>query len=274
MNKLAVVVTLYQKKFSETPSADLLITAAEKNELLLIIYDNSQETDNEIQTNKSIIYTSHPENKGICPAYNFALQKASELGADWLILLDHDTKVSDEYLSALLRGKIDGFKAVVPQIFGQDTIISPLLADRYISLNDSQSIQSGQTEKPIMAINSGSAVPVDILQSIGGFNEAFPLDFLDHWLFWRLNQIDQPYLILETQLKHSLSVQTPSAMSTTRYASILAGEALYYSQYNLDEFSNYRKHLMLRSAKQFLKFKNRQLWRMSLKTLIQLRRGK
>ncbi|MED9788052.1 MAG: glycosyl transferase family 2, partial [Latilactobacillus curvatus] len=122
--------------------------------------------------------------------------------------------------------------------------------------------------------NSGSAVPVDILQSIGGFNEAFPLDFLDHWLFWRLNQIDQPYLILETQLKHSLSVQTPSAMSTTRYASILAGEALYYSQYNLDEFSNYRKHLMLRSAKQFLKFKNRQLWRMSLKTLIQLRRGK
>lgn len=274
MNKLAVVVTLYQKKFSETPSADLLITAAEKNELLLIIYDNSQEADDEIQTNKNIIYTSHPENKGICPAYNFALQKASELGADWLILLDHDTKVSDEYLSALLQERIDGFKAVVPQIFGQDTIISPLLADRYISLNDSQSILSGQTKKPIMAINSGSAVPVDILQSIGGFNEAFPLDFLDHWLFWRLNQIDQPYLILETQLKHSLSVQTPSAMSTTRYASILAGEALYYSQYNVDEFKNYRKHLMLRSAKQFLKFRNRQLWRMSLKTLIQLRRDK
>ncbi|KRM20958.1 glycosyltransferase [Latilactobacillus graminis] len=274
MEKLVVVIVTYRRSFTDTPSADLLLKYARNNQLTLVIYDNEKVGAKII--GKNIINIQNNSNKGLVKGYNVALEAAIDKGIQWLLLLDHDTKLSTDYFDELFA-KLDSkqpAKAILPTIISNEVTVSPLESDKYISLRTSQVLQPGQFNGQLMAINSGSTLSVEALQSIGGFNEAFPLDFLDHWLFWRLNQIAQPYLLLETQLKHSLSVQTPNTMSTTRYASILAGETLYYSQYNIEEFKNYRKHLLLRIAKQFLKFKNRQLWRMSLKTLSQLRRGK
>jgi len=273
MNKLAVVITLYQKKFNDTPSAKLLLEYAQANQILLIIFDNSKNQDLKIPEQTNVIYQWHPENEGISVAYNFALSEASKQAFDLLLLLDHDTAITANYLTFILNEDFNQVKAIVPQIISHEVTVSPLMADRYISLKNSQTLKSGMTKQPLMAINSGAVLPVAVLEQIGGFNNEFPLDFLDHWLFWRLNQLETAYLISDEQIQHELSVQTPQAMSTKRYQSIVTAEAHYYQSYNQIELQQYRKHLKLRMIKQFLTIKNRQLWRLSFRNLRLLRKG-
>ncbi len=57
-----------------------------------------------------------------------------------------------------------------------------------------------------MAINSGVAWSVKFLKKIGGFNPAFSLDFLDHWLFWKVDQLEKTVEILPVRMEHDLSV--------------------------------------------------------------------
>ena len=39
-----------------------------------------------------------------------------------------------------------------------------------------------------MAINSGTVITAETLRWLEGFSEEFPLDYLDHWFFYQLNQ--------------------------------------------------------------------------------------
>ncbi|MHC5373447.1 glycosyltransferase family protein [Enterococcus sp. LJL120] len=264
MNKITVVVVLYQEKITDLPSLPVLEKLTSKKNFQLIFYDNSPQPQENPLTVGQVLYHHDQRNLGLATAYNYAWHQAQQFGADALLLLDDDTALTENYLHTIASIAIEATTgAIVPQIFAGGQQISPVFADVYIN-RDSQFPPPGSCQRHVMAINSGSLIPLALLGNIGGFNEAFPLDFLDHWLFWKVFQQGYTVEILDSQLQHQLSVLDYSKVSNQRYQSILTAEANYYQQYQQELLPNHKKQLLKRLVKQFIKVKNRKIWRQTL----------
>jgi hypothetical protein len=110
-----------------------------------------------------------------------------------------------------------------------------------------------------MAINSGSLIRVSFLEKIKGFNNDFPLDYLDHWLFHEIFSNDYKVMVMESSLNHDLSVMNYENVSMNRYRSILDSEIRYYKNYKKELLPAYRIQLMKRLAKQLLLVKNKKI---------------
>lgn len=269
MLKLTVVVVTYKKDFLTTPSAQLLLDFAKRGLLQLIIYDNRY-TAKKIQ-NANTINIQTEDNDGLSIAYNKALEAAKKVSSKWLLLLDHDTTITENYINDILSISEDGIKAILPIVVSKGEVVSPLNADGYISLRTKKIPELGLSANQLMAINSGTALSVKIMTNIGGFNEQFSLDFLDHWLFWRLNtETELKYMITSEKINHELSVQEPNKMMFERYIGILEAETIFYTEYNRVQLSGYIKNLLLRGIKQCLLVRDRRFWKVTLRQYIKL----
>lgn len=267
MNKITIVLVMYNQKIAELPVYDVLKQLEGQEYFCLLLYDNSLVEQENPFTAENIHYIHDKTNPGLAKAYNYAWKMAKENHSDALLLLDDDTQVGANYLKELLKLDLpENIGAVVPQIFDGDKQVSPVYADSYIN-RYSQYPSSGLENRRVMAINSATLIPVKVLNKIKGFNEAFPLDFLDHWFFWRIHQENYKVLILEDTLQHQLSVLDYENVSTQRYQNILAAEHLYYAKYDKDFASTHKKQLIKRVFKQFLTVKNRKIWHITLREI-------
>ncbi|ALS03184.1 glycosyl transferase family 2 [Enterococcus silesiacus] len=262
-NKLIITIVMYQTEFSQTPSYDYLkrIMTGKKSAYLLV-YDNSKKAqEDELFCRENVRYIHDETNPGLAEAYNAGSQYLQELQGDLLLLLDQDTLIDEAYLETLLGLElVEEIGAYVPIISSHGRQISPVFSDRYVG-GKSELPESGVYSQRIMSINSGTAIPQKTIQSIGQFSLDFPLDFLDHWLFWRIHQLGKKVYVLDHHLAHDLSVLDYRTIDSKRYDSIIQGETLFYQKYDQDKFYTHRRHLLLRTLKQFLRVKNRKIWR-------------
>lgn len=275
-NKLVITIVLYQTAFSQTPSYGLIKKALNENEsVYLFIYDNSPEPQvNELFQHAQVRYIHDATNPGLAQAYNAGNQFLSQVQGDLLLLLDQDTLLDDRYLAALLTLTLDeAIAAYVPLVFAQARQISPVFSEDYIGRH-SELPKAGIYSQQIMSINSGTALPKTVLKSIGSFNQEFPLDFLDHWLFWKICQLNKKICVLDHHLEHELSVFDYETLSSERYESIIRAESLFYQKYDQNKFYIHRRHLLLRSVKQFFLVKNRNIWRRTFLEYRLLMKGK
>jgi GT2 family glycosyltransferase len=266
--KLTIVVVLYKQKPEESKTfLTLKQTLFSKNEGLedieLILYDNSpvKQVFNPLPYEGiHISYVHDPRNLGVATAYNHAWSIAKENGSRWLLLLDHDTEITDSYISEVLNLPEMGtdIVAVVPNINSENTMISPVYSHSLRPLK-AERPKEGLQEQPVMAINSGALIHIDFLNEIGGFNENFPLDYLDHWLFYEIYAKGRRVWLLDTTLEHELSVMDYSRVSLKRYQSILNSEMSFFQNYKKDLFPSYRKQLAKRFLKQVLTVKNKKI---------------
>ncbi|WP_265458398.1 glycosyltransferase family 2 protein [Enterococcus sp. HY326] len=264
MNKITAVVVLYQEKISDLPSLAVLEKLTSQKNFQLIFYDNSPQPQENPFAADQVLYHHDQRNLGIATAYNYAWHQAQQFGANALLLLDDDTALTEDFFDTIASVVIEPTTgAIVPQIVAGGQQISPVFADVYIN-RASQFPTPGSCQRHVMAINSGSLIPLALLENIGGFNEDFPLDFLDHWLFWKIFQQGYTVEILDSQLQHQLSVLNYSQVSNQRYQSILTAEANYYQHYQQELLPNHKKQLLKRLVKQFIKVKNRKIWRQTL----------
>lgn len=275
--KVTIVVVFYKqdikqsKTFSSLEKVLLERKAILKN-IDIILYDNSPEKqDFDVsQYSGQIDYIHDPRNLGIATAYNYAWQRAEENGSEWLLLFDHDTKVTEEYIDQMLKNHDvkEEIVAVVPKIVTNGIMVSPVYSHSLRPLQTERPVE-GVQEKPVMAINSGSLLKVSFLNEIGGFNKEFPLDYLDHWLFHEIYDRDKKIRLLRVTLEHDLSVMDYSGVSLNRYKSILDAEMKYYSKYKTELSGEYRKQLVKRLAKQLLVVKNKRIALYTLSRLLQ-----
>lgn len=268
-----VVLVLYQTLWNEVAAKDLLTKWLTQNRLAgLLIYDNSPKAQQHPDFHlPKVTYQHHPENLGIAIAYQTAYANLAQ-EINWLMLLDQDTQLTEDYLKQaeqVIKTNHSNLAAIVPKVFADNRQISPIAADQYIR-SGFQEIASGITNNRIMAINSGSIWQRDFLNMIGGFNLTFPLDFLDHWLFYMVYQKQWQVAILNTHLLHDLSVFNYDKVSSVRYQSILTAESRYYTFYETKWLATHRKQLLKRMAKQFLTVKNRRIWKLTFKAYWQL----
>lgn len=264
-NRITIVLVLYQKQLSQVGSMPLFQQLIAEPDLSFLVYDNSptEQTDPFFEA-ANVTYIHDPKNPGLAAAYNAALQFATENNSSLLLLADQDTVLTLDYLHALQKEKIPAhLGALVPIVYSHDRQISPVYADTYIN-SASEYPTFGISPRRVMAINSGTAVSVAALQKIGGFNEAFSLDFLDHWLFWVLAKSGYQIKIVPAELLHDLSVLDYRQVSIRRYESILAAERLFYQEYDTEKLPAHQRQLLLRTIKQFLTVSNRHIWRKTL----------
>ena len=168
--KMLGLVTLYNPKL---PNAVDNIMQYLPHLDLLIIWDNSPLEANLKQKIlealpegiDNIMWHGDGNNYCIAPAINYTWHYAQENGFDLILLMDQDSQWEN---FPLYRKRIDELMAenklyvYKPYIFGEDTFsfTQPVVFRRRF-------------------INSGTVIPVGILDSIGGADEIFALDALD-----------------------------------------------------------------------------------------------
>lgn len=254
-----VVVVLYNMTFSESPTImslnELLASGAFPEIQKVLIFDNSESSTRPEGLDKRFVYHHSKANVGLAKAYNYALKNSND-NSEWLVTLDQDTTLTKAYLNELILNSSklsERVVAIAPIIQDNEQQISPVRSDTLRPIH-SELPQGDQVySKNIMIINSGTALRIKFLNEIDGYNLLFPLDYLDHWLCWRIFVEEKQINILSNELQHTLSVlDYANHMNLYRYQSILSAEKCYYSLYNTQLLPQYRRQLLLRGCKQIL----------------------
>lgn len=276
-------MVLYKSDFQSSPTLQSIQKIDEqfKEKISLDIYDNSPKPSKDdyarrLMNFKSVNYVSDVRNPGLSAAYNYALNRCGTFGDKWLLLLDQDTVVTNHFFEQVIK-LADGQKsdhtiaAIIPDIAAENgSLLVPVrvskVLGRYSFFNHEETVVSDE----VRTINSCSLIRVDFLNEIGGFNIAFKLDCLDHWLFHTIYQRKKSVYLTHERIEHHLSVKnTDTYVSTERYKSILDSEQLFYSHYaSRMNYMYFKVRLMRRAVKQLLKVKNKEILRMTLKSIM------
>jgi len=275
---LTMVIVLYNQTIQQCKTYQTLMKNFSNinigGQLELILYDNSpneQPFKFDSSQGLNISYLHDSRNLGIATAYNYAYSVAKGNGSEWLLLLDHDTELTEDYFAQLhLLDSFDkNIAAVVPQIHCENQMISPVYSDRLRPLQGERP-GTGEQDTPVMAINSGAFIRVSFLDKINGFNSQFPLDYLDHWLFHEIYHNGSRVWVLDTKLEHELSVMDYSRVSLKSYKSILDSEINFNKHYKKDLLPAYRTQLVKRLVKQFLTVKNKKIAAYTLRRIVSM----
>lgn len=267
MSNACLIIVLYQQSLTDSQTFQTLQMQPELKEHHLLIYDNSplQATEeailNQLRLTYNITYIHNPKNGYTYQAYQTGLTLAKQACIPWLILLDQDTAVSNTYLNHLkqiIPTLSPNTVALVPKVFTPEgNLISPSHPNYTSYLTKKASLpKPGLLQGDYTAIASGAVIQTQFLLTLGGFSKAFPLDYLDHWLFWQIQQHHKSIYLLPDNFTHHLSITKMQSVSKERYQAILNAEHRFYQQYLPDKLHIYQKKLWLRYWKQKIKYPN------------------
>ena len=172
-------------------------------------------------------------NGGTRAAYLYALKIAQAKGYPWILFLDHDTDLPQDFFldaeRALAAAAYEtSVCAIVPRVFDGFTPISPSWITSYGRVYAYQDTQTAADDRVgLTAIASASIVKTESLAALLPIPAAFTLDYLDHWLFRELQLRGENIAVSSARVKHSLSVQSMKSMDIERYRAILAAELLF-----------------------------------------------
>lgn len=257
---IVAVIVLYKVQARDA-TAFLTLTGANsgfskwRNALHVLVYDNTPEGGDPGPLPESVQYESAGRNSGIAAAYNRALDIAQYHGCPWLLLLDQDTVLPENFLESLMD-ELKEYEAnpeivaVVPIVRSGGIVVSPKRV-WFFGLKTFQKTPRGIQNAEIASINSGTAIRCDFVRSIGGFSRAYWLDYLDHWLFRQIYAAGKKVAVSDCILEHNLSVQDYRRnIDLARYRSILAGESAFMTAHKSKlQIPVYLLRLLARSAK-------------------------
>jgi GT2 family glycosyltransferase len=182
-------------------------------------------------------YHAASVNRGLYPAYEGARHAAEAEGCEWLLTLDQDTALPEDFFSAIgpgLKAAKDDLHiaAIVPHLAEGEQLLSPT----YVGIGRAKPLPakfSGVPLREARAFNSAALLRVSALDAIGGFDPCFWLDYLDnslhHQLFvrgWRM------YVLGSVRLEHRLSLLNyRERLSLARFRNFLGAEAAYIDLY-------------------------------------------
>jgi GT2 family glycosyltransferase len=230
-------VVLYRTAFEASKTLAGLTQAVAEDPTLLnsfdvLVWDNSPEPLPNSALPFPFRYHHAAQNEGVGGAYNGAARLAREQGAPWLLLLDHDTSVTGDFLRGMRQhaeraGGDEGIAAIVPFLYAGDFVLSPRLWSfaRHVALPRPAAAYTEQ--RLIFAANSGTLMRVSALQAIGGYSPRFWLDYSDIYAFQRFYERGFGVRIAgDLALDHEVAMLDYDArMSPPRYATYLAAES-------------------------------------------------
>jgi GT2 family glycosyltransferase len=242
---ILAVVVVHNCAFSASKSvSSLLPIFAADPELArhfsVVLYDNSPQPQNPpTSAGVSIRYVHDPSNGGLAAAYNFALAHARAEGQPWLLLFDHDTVPTHQFLRELVEATVDfqdneEVAAIVPKLVVRGRVLSPTvhfidqLRRQYKRTEATLSLAiAGIQQQRLGGYNSASTMRVSALQSIGGFPQEFWLDYLDHTVFHALFVKGYRTYIMQATLAHDPSHADLASVPSWRHHNVLLAQTLF-----------------------------------------------
>lgn len=260
------VIVLYRTAPNESESVRTLLKARRSlpesvGRIEIVVWDNSPDGQNDDRIPEGICYVHDGRNAGLANAYNRAFEIASEHHSEWLITLDQDTTLPDNYLmkmaeAAQLSSGHSGIGAVVPQIVADGKRLSPNVFVLGAVPHWFGRGASGVFKRPVFAFNSGAMVRMDALRQVGGYNPWFWLDNSDSQLFKELHRHGKRvYIAGEIQVQHEFSFKDiKQRMTTERYQHALLAESAFWDL-NMNWLAGWERtaRLTLRLAKQWVR---------------------
>jgi GT2 family glycosyltransferase len=289
--ELLAVVVLYKRSPQQSQTIQSLIQVFRRNPALnapvgVLLWDNSPAPLRVAGLPFSFDLRSAGRNVGTSGAYNYAMEFAESLRCPWLLLLDQDTTVSEDFLLRMV-GYSEKFRdapeiaTVVPFIFSHGVLVSPR---RLRSFNRVQQIPvtfSGLCKDKAYAVNSATLMRVTALREVGGYSDEFWLDLSDVYVFQALHrQGKYMYIAGDLRLEHSIaSMDFDKEMSPERYRNFMAAESAYIDLYLSPlERSAQLLRLLVRTVRQYRRYKNkifsRITWEYFLQRLFRRRAGR
>jgi len=262
-SRILVVLVLYKRAPDESESFTSLRNILQKRPELavnttLLVYDNSPEAHTLPQMPMATRYVSNPANPGLAEAYNSGLRLANEEGIEWLLLLDHDTLLTEAYveeLSDLISSLTEMEPAaciIVPKLVysrrGRRAVHSPHFMPR-LTHHGVELDFRGIAADELSGFNSATTLRVRDLEALGGFPIHYSMEFLDHVVFHALQKAGGKIWVMNSLLQHDLSATNlEKNVSLLRYKKILYAERDFHMQMGAIDRTWYR----LRRLKQGL----------------------
>lgn len=193
----------------------------------VLVYDNSPSPRaRPVQRLLRCSYVHDPLNGGTAAAYQRAADLAGHLGLGWLLLLDQDSSLPADYLQMAgshLRTEANAASVLVPWVADRGRAVSPAVLTIWGGLRPLRQA-AAPSGKRLSAIASGCLIRITALRALLPFPRALWLDYVDHWMFARLQSSGGQVSVFDAHLEHRLSVLSPAELSPRRLRSILDGE--------------------------------------------------
>ncbi|QEC68024.1 hypothetical protein FRZ67_12185 [Panacibacter ginsenosidivorans] len=215
LNNLYAVIVLYKTDLQSCHTFNSLLKAAQFQHgvLGLLLYNNSPDVKIDISiyenSNVHIKVVEDMQNSGVSKAYNTAYIFANELKKKWLLLLDQDTLLPENFFTDFFaQRKLDVNnmdRLYFPIILSKDKIISPATYIPYRGIIKEKVEPGYQDIRKLAIINSGTIIDLSLFNAAGGFNEAVALDFSDVSFFRRVKHIQNSGMLLDVKCIHGFS---------------------------------------------------------------------
>jgi len=215
LNSLYAVIVLYKTDLHNCQSFNSLLSAVQLQEgvLELLLYNNSPEIvlDATICKNANIHIhiTDDVENSGVSKAYNKGYDLAAGQKKKWLLLLDQDTQLPENFFSEFFAQRAldinNTDRLYFPIILSNNSIISPAAYIPYRGVIK-EKVEVGYHDiRKLAIINSGTIIDAALFNEAGGFNEAVALDFSDVSFFRRVKKIYTRGKLINAKCLHGFS---------------------------------------------------------------------
>ena len=173
-HKIAAVVVLYNPMNNVVDNIHSYSSQVQK----VIIVDNSDnELSNDIKNHflyENYIYIKNETNKGIGYSLNIAAEMSMNMGYEYLLTMDQDSRCSDGMISKLAECfKTD--KSVA--------ICSPFHKNKFNTKNPSET----KFENVFDVMTSGNLLSLSAYKIVGKFNEDYFIDYVDVEYCMRIN---------------------------------------------------------------------------------------
>jgi len=168
----------------------------------LIVIDNSESIDQKIKHElysryNNLVYIGSNENFGIATALNIACDKGIELGFEWILTMDQDSKFINfsDYIKCLL--KLENKEETA--ILGSNTMWHA--ADHLPSNPTCNHIEK------FLVITSGNFLNLKLFNDIGRFEDKLFIDMVDHDYCMKAQQKNYKiYFYKDILVEHSLGM--------------------------------------------------------------------
>lgn len=193
------LIVIYNKSCKDSASIkDISRLAPNIN---LIVFDNStQDFENEkFCDEKGYTYFSKNKNIGISKAYNYVINHFQFCSGDYLMMLDDDTHLNENYLIEAQKViKSKNYDVCLPIVRANEKIISPY---NYYMNCRTKMIKSRNEiiMSEVSGINSGMVIKTDLFNKIN-YNEKLFLDYVDYDFMRRVHKVEGTIYIMHSQI--------------------------------------------------------------------------
>lgn len=192
----------------------------------VIIVDNGSQNLFFRSDSNEITLLRNTSNLGIAKALNQGIKKAEELGYKWLVTFDQDSVVENNLIQTLY------------QISQRVNSKLSIIGSNYLNTNKEGFFYQCKKDELEYAdrktvITSGMFFHINLIRKIGGFNDFYFIDSVDHefCLRARSNKV-KVYISCKALMKHSIGETKSHSSKLNRLVFIHSADRVYYMSRN------------------------------------------